>query len=228
VTIRLRIEVENVPGALARVAGVIADLGGNIHAVEVFEVNARRAVDEIDVELPTGEEPGMAALRHRFEEAGAGTLLSCEQTPLHADPMVRVLRALAGWERASLHDHERLDQLIGDLCGTRVAWVEEMPDALRRDVARLALERGGPVVRRVAHQQAPGGPLLPEEGWLAAIPDCPIGPMLVAFAIRPLARPFSMTEIRRTEALLGLLRWRRSGSPGSASEPVSSSASASG
>lgn len=221
-TIRLRIEVENVPGALARVAAVIADVGGNIHAVEVFELNARRAVDEIDVELPTGAEPDLAVLRRRIDEAGAGTLLSCEPTPLHADPMVRVLRALAGWERASLDDRERLDQLIGDLCGTRVAWVEEMPDALRRDVARLALERGGPVVRRVAHQQVPGGPTLPEEGWLAAIPDCPIGPMWVAFAVRPLSRPFSMTEIRRTEALLGLLRSRRCGAQ---SEPASASAS---
>jgi hypothetical protein len=223
VTIRLRIEVENVPGALARVAAVIADAGGNIHAVEVFEVNARRAVDEIDVELPTGADPDIAAMRRRFEEADAGTLLSCEPTPLHADPMVRVLRALAGWERANLDDRDRLDQLIGDLCGTKVAWVEEMPDALRRDVARLALERGGPVVRRVTHQQVPGGHTLPEEGWLAAIPDCPIGPMLVAFAVRPLSRPFSMTEIRRTEALLGLLRWRRSAASASASTSVSAS-----
>jgi hypothetical protein len=85
-----------------------------------------------------------------------------------------------------------------------------MPGALRRDVARLALERGGPVVRRATQLQPLAGGKLPDEGWLAAIPDCPIGPMLVAFAVRPLSRPFSMTEIRRTEALLGLLRSRRS------------------
>jgi hypothetical protein len=208
VTIRLRIAVDNVPGALARVAAIIAEVGGNIHAVEVLEVNARRAVDEIDVDLPSGVD--VAGLKARFDETESGTLLSCDPTPLHADPMVRLMRALAGWERAGLdHAGERLNELIADLCGARLAWVEEMPQALRRDVARLALERGGPVVRRATRLEKPTGGTLPDEGWLAAIPDCPIGPTLFAFAFRPLSRPFSMTEIRRTEALLGLLRSRR-------------------
>jgi hypothetical protein len=158
-------------------------------------------------------------LRRKFEESGAGKLLSCDPTPLHADPMVRLMRALAGWERAGLQDRGRLNQLVGDLCGARVAWVEEMPDALRRDVARLALERGGPVVRRATHLLKPSGGSLPDEGWLVAIPDCPIGPMLMAFAVRPLSRPFSMTEIRRTEALLGLLRSRRSAAQASLTAP---------
>jgi hypothetical protein len=211
VTIRLRIEVDNVPGALAQVAAVIAGAGGNIHAVEVLEIDARRAVDEIDVEMPAGMDT--ATLRAAFDEVGAGRLLSCDPTPLHADPMVRLMRALAGWEHAGLDHRERLNELIGDLCGARLAWVEEMPHALRSEAARLALERGGPVVRRATQVRQPSGNKLPGDGWLAAIPDCPIGPTLIAFAFQPLSRPFSMTEIRRTEALLGLLRSRRSTVP---------------
>jgi hypothetical protein len=47
---------------------------------------------------------------------------------------------------------------------------------------------------------------LPDSFWLLAVPDGHLDPQLVAFAARPLALHFSVSEISRVEQLVRLRR----------------------
>src|SRR5258708_40083614 len=50
--VRLRVEIDDTPGSLAEVAGVLADHGGNITAIDVHQDGRLSAVDEMTVEFP--------------------------------------------------------------------------------------------------------------------------------------------------------------------------------
>src|SRR5690349_16682932 len=87
--VRLRVALPDKPGALGRLASVIADLGGNITAVDVHRSGVLSAIDDLTVEFP--EEPDMGRVSDVLSRNGAATLLS-HQVTQPVDPVVAVLR----------------------------------------------------------------------------------------------------------------------------------------
>ncbi len=49
-SVRIRVEVSNVPGTLGRLATAIGDVGGNIQAIDIFEASAELLVRDVTVE----------------------------------------------------------------------------------------------------------------------------------------------------------------------------------
>src|SRR5947209_18602944 len=88
---RLRVSLADRPGALARVATVIAGHGGNITSVDAQQVDAESAIDDLVVDF--SEEPDLADLRKDLATNGGATVLSHQQTQV-TDPIVASLRRL--------------------------------------------------------------------------------------------------------------------------------------
>ena len=86
----IRVELPDLPGALAKVATVVSELNGDVVSVDVHEVDGNNAVDEMVVEFLTGLDPG--ELGHALDRSGAGRLLSCSPADTRADPVVEALR----------------------------------------------------------------------------------------------------------------------------------------
>jgi hypothetical protein len=202
---RLRVELPDRPGALAKVASIIASHGGNLVGIDVQEVEAESAVDELVVDVPDGVDH--EALRRSLVESGAGVLLSHQAGAHQVDPVLRSLRwacamVAAGPEGAD----QELARAVAEVSGTGSAWVCGLVDAGLYETGRLALARGGPVSHRTTDIPAERVPGATGEMWLLAVPDARLDPRRVAFVARPPAERFTATEVARVEALLGLRR----------------------
>jgi hypothetical protein len=200
---RLRIELPDLPGALAHVASTLGDRGANVVSVDIHELEAGTAVDEILVDAPDDWDP--RAVDHDLRRTG-GTLLSWAVVTDVRDPMVTAL-SWAGALLAAARSDEADDELgraILEVTAGTAAWVCSVREAVAYEAGRLALERGGPVVRRTDDLPETGAG--PTSVWLLAVPDGHLDTTVVAFAARPLTLRFTASEINRVEALLALRR----------------------
>jgi ACT domain len=202
--VRLRLELADSPGSLAKVAGMIAAHGGNITAVDVQDAHPKTAVDEIVAEFPDTAELGL--LRQELASSGVAILLS-HQAAQRSDPLVQVLRHAVELLRApSFSPDEELTRAIAELCSSPSVLVTDGDEAFGIQAGRFALERNFAVTLRT--NQVPAGmqaTLFDEEVWLLAVPDTRTGrDRRVVFVARPLAMDFTATEITRIEALMAL------------------------
>lgn len=193
-TYRLRIELPDLPGALAGVTRAIADSQANIVSVDVHEIDGQTAVDEIVVDVSSDWAPRLLAAA--LADTGAGTLLSSRRVTNVEDPLVGVLRSIG---KLLEHDPvafeaETKRALLAVAHGS-AARVLTLAEAMHDPTARAAVERGTSLVTRAD-----------EHGWLLAAVDDPNQPMLVAMVSRSLNLRFSSTEVARVEALLRLCR----------------------
>ena len=95
---RLRVELPDLPGALAKVATVISDLDGDVVSIDIHELDGHQVVDELVVEVLT--ELDGRVLGAALEEAEAGILLSCSPAPARPEPVVEALGVgAASWPR---------------------------------------------------------------------------------------------------------------------------------
>jgi hypothetical protein len=202
---RLRIELPDRPGALAKVASVIAAHGGNLVGIDVQEVEQDSAIDELVVDVPDGVD--LAALRGALIESGAGVLVSHQAGAQQVDPVLRSLRwACAMVAAGPTGADEELTRAVAEAMGTSAAWVCNTADAGEVEAGRMALARGGPVSHRTIDVPADRAPAVKGEAWLLAVPDARLEPHRVAFVVRPVDDRFTATEVARVEALLGLRR----------------------
>ncbi len=198
---RVRIELPDRPGALAKAAAAIASAGGNVMSVDIHEIDGERSVDEILVALPDSSDP--AALSAVLADAGAGDLLSVRPDSGIVDPIVRALHWVGFALESELHDNElALAQSLSELCTSDAAWIWSPEEAQQLLAGRRALALGSAVVTRE-------GELPPEvcgeqtgPGWVMAVPDDPLNPTRVAFAARASAVRFTASEVARAEALI--------------------------
>ena len=83
--LRVRVEVADVPGALAGLTTALASLRVDVATIDVLEVDGRTVVDEMLVRLPAGVTP--QEVRDVLRVAGAD-VLSCGTALLGADAAV--------------------------------------------------------------------------------------------------------------------------------------------
>ena len=201
---RLRIELPNQPGALARVAGALGSLGANVISVDIHEIAGDVAVDEIVIDAP--QEWDLSSLGRVLDEAGCGALVSLDPSSLSSDPIVRALRwASAMVDAGPQYSDLELSRAVAEACTGIATWVCDRPAAMMLPIGRAALERGVSLVERSESLPGPRDNM-PSEVWLLAVPDRSVDPALVIFVARPLSLRFTDSEIARVEALLRLCR----------------------
>ena len=206
---RLRVEVPDVPGALGLLGRVLGEVGGNLIAIDVQEVDANHAVDELLVDLP--DELDLPRLGRLFAEAGAGVLLGATPGAAVVDPIVRCVRWAAAMLAASEAGGVRgaddeTERAVAEMCGTAAVWLATADQARTVEAGRLALERGKPVALRTNAAPARLGPQPTDDVWLLAASDARLDPSRVAFVARPAGDRFAAAEVERIESILALRR----------------------
>jgi len=189
---RLRIELQDRPGALAAVSAEIAAANANITSIDVHEIDGGSAVDEIVVSVTEDWAP--KDLAESLARSGAGVLLSSRRVVSDDDAVASALRSAAAMVggTAETADAECRAALLALAHGSsaRVVGVDSTDPA-----ARMALDRRTSIVSRDG-----------EHAWVLAALDDPVDPAAVALITRPLNVRFSATEVSRVEALLRLCR----------------------
>ena len=195
---RLRIELQDRPGALAQVTAAIAASDANITSIDVHEVDGSTAVDEIVVDVAEGWAP--APLAEALADCGAGSLLSSRRMTSTDDAVASALRSAAAMVGGSPEtvDAECRSALLALAHGSSARLVD-LEAAAREPAARLALDRRTSIVTRDSDSTG-------IHGWVMAAIDDPVEPAVVALITRPLNVRFSATEVSRVEALLRLCR----------------------
>ncbi len=203
VLLRLRISMPDQPGALARVATIIASHGGNITSIDVQQANTEFAVDELLVDF--SGEPDMVGLREALATDGDTILVSHQQTE-RIDPIVASLRHVVGLLESRSEDAEAaLARGVAELCSSPVAWISAADEAARYDAGRFAMERQGVVIMKTTELPAHLAERLPGEVCLLAMPELDrANQRRVIFVARPVGNDFTATEVARIEALSGV------------------------
>ncbi|MDP9074511.1 MAG: ACT domain-containing protein [Actinomycetota bacterium] len=200
---RVRIELPDRPGALAKAAAAMAAGGGNVLSVDIHEIDGERTIDEILVELPEGSEP--AVLATALAEADAGTMLSVKADSAVVDPIVRALHWVGFALVADPQDCDlALAQSLSEICTSAIAWVATPAEAELLLAGRQALELGSAVVTREAELPSEVAAGLPGPVWVMAVPDDHMSPSRVGFAARAATLRFTASEVARAEALMGV------------------------
>jgi len=200
---RIRIELPDRPGALAKAAAAIATAGGNVMSVDIHEIDGERSVDEILVALPDGcESPTLSAV---LDAADAGTLLSMRADSGIVDPIVRALHWVGFALEAEPQDCDlALAQSLSEICTTDMAWIWSPAESEQLLAGRRALALGTAVVTR--ENELPASVAGDHRGpsWVMAIPDDQLNPSRVGFAARTSSVRFTASEVARAEALMSV------------------------
>jgi hypothetical protein len=208
---RVRIELADRPGALAKAANAIATAGGNVMSVDIHEIDGERSVDEILVELPDGVD--QASLATVLEDAEAGTLLSMRPDSAIVDPIVRALHWVGFALEAEPQDCDlALAQSLSEICMTDMAWVWSPEEAAQLLAGRRALSLGSAVVTREEQLPPEVASIANGPSWVMAVPDDQLNPSRVGFAARTSTLKFTASEVARAEALMSVC-YRLTASP---------------
>lgn len=142
--VMLRCELPDRPGALAALAGAVADAGGDIEAVDVVEVSEGRALDDLFALVPPG---GLRALVERLESLDEVEVVHTGPSRGHpADAVTRLAMGLEALLNGAMDVEHGLTSLLGGLlhaAEARFHAPEEAPDA---DPYVLVLPVGGRVM----------------------------------------------------------------------------------
>jgi ACT domain len=199
---RLRVELPDLPGALAKVATIISDLDGDVVSIDIHELDGHQVVDELVVEVLT--ELDRRVLAAALEESDAGILLSCVPAAARPEPVVEAL----GWARelAAANDSATLGRVLAAACHSSKVWVAPIDDAREVPAGRLALARGAPLVQRSHDLPEPLGGRPASTMWLLAVPDGQPQSRCIAFLARPGSLRYTASEVARVETLMALHR----------------------
>jgi hypothetical protein len=204
--VRLRVEMADVPGALAQAAAIIADHGGNITALDVQHSDDASAVDEVTIELRDASD--LPKLRRRLDESGVAHVVAL-QSANPEDLLVRVLRRVGCLLNAPEQDGDgdiELRRGVADLCATPAVWVSTSAEAAAYAAGRQALSAPGDVVLMQTEERLPRlAETVSGAAWILAIAEpAAASRERVVFVARPLTKPFTTTEISRVGALIAL------------------------
>lgn len=194
--LRVRVEVADVPGALAGLTAVLAALRVDVASIDVLEIDGRTVVDEMLVRLPGGVTP--QEVRDVLRMSGAD-VLSCGTALLGSDAAVTAFEltrsVLTGAQEAR-------GAALARIAYAEAGAVVAVEDAQAYPLAARALAHGVPASGRGGEGTSP---LAVASGWVLWVaPHVPRPAMLVVVA-RPLNVRFSATEAARLRAFATLL-----------------------
>lgn len=201
VLVRMRVELDDTPGCLAKVATVIGLYGGNITGVDVQSGWDERVVDELTVEF--GDAVDILDVRHQIAKTAGARVIS-HQKASRVDLLVRTMRELS----ESLADPpefgvERLRRGLAALCGTPAAWVSSSDVAASSEVGRQAVSAPGTAFVGKGRPGLPrhGDTIAGESSLLAIAVDASATSPVILIA-RSVAQSFTTTEAERVEAFV--------------------------
>src|SRR5436190_2086454 len=129
---RLRVQLPDQPGALARLTDVLARFGGNLIAIDMQDVDKEAVIDEIVLDMPDAVD--LEQLRSAVSSEGVGLLISYQAGQQDLDPVLRSLRWASVMATADPADaggiDERLERSIAEAAGTASAWVCSAEEAM--------------------------------------------------------------------------------------------------
>ena len=203
---RLRVELVDRPGALARLAAMLAEHGADVLSIDIHELAEGRAVDEIYVRVSDSWDS--EAFAAALAASGTGAVIDSATTGPAGDRVVAALQ-WAGHLLATGVQHSEFEiaGTIAMMCSGATAWVGSAEDAATEPLAAEALAAGAPLCRQVDRLPSRLGTESRAEddgGWLLAVPDDPVQPRRLALVSRSSGTPFTTTEINRIKALLEL------------------------
>ena len=200
--LRIRVELPDVPGALAAAADALAGLGSDIERVDVLEVDGQTVVDEIVV--TTADAVDIATVERVLAAAGALAVLSHTVDRPIADPVVSALELVREVLAAPTAD-ERAERAGAVLARLAYADNGRLVPARAVDphpMACRALHDGIPTAGRNVAGAAPAGMSGAWALWFAPVVA---RPRRVAVVTRAVNVRFSASEIARARAFLTLL-----------------------
>lgn len=112
--VMLRCRVPDRPGALATLTGVIGECGGDIQAVDVLEIGAEHALDDLVVVVE--EAPQLQAMLDRIQGLAGYTVVHAGASRGHpGDAVTRIAVRLEGLMSGAMTLEHGLSALIGGL-----------------------------------------------------------------------------------------------------------------
>lgn len=196
--LRVRVEVADVPGALAGVTAALAALDVDVSAIDVLEVDGRSVVDELLLRLPA--DVHVREVHDVLALAGADVLSSAVDSA-RSDAVVSAFELMRGVVEFP-GDADAPGRALAKVAYGDVGALFEVGVAARFPLARRALDAGAPA-------SAPAGPdtspLAVSGGWVLWVaPQLP-DPQHLAVVGRRLNVRFSATEAARLRSFATLL-----------------------
>lgn len=140
----LRCAMPDRPGELAKVAGAISAVGGDIQAVDVVEHSDGRALDDIELKLDADRIP---SLLHRLAALEGVQVVHAGPSRGHpGDAVTRLSIGIESLLDGSAEARRGLLTLIGGLLRARSAEFVKHGDAPDGDLRALALDAGDEVL----------------------------------------------------------------------------------
>jgi hypothetical protein len=187
------------------VADAIDEIGGDLVAVELREVDGPRAIDEVVVEF--GDTADVTALSRALDAEPSAMLLSSQRCHRGEPASNAQDWARAARERVPRERGTDLSAQLRAACPMASVELRAPQDARDLPVVTMALARGGPVGQRrvtsAASTERPGGSTA---RWLMAAADSYTDVGRIALLERPMSLRFSAYDAARVDLLIGASR----------------------
>lgn len=196
--LKVRVEILDEPGALARLTTALASLAVDVADIDVLELDGRSVVDEMLLRLP--DAVTVQQVQDVLRAAGADVLsfrpaASAKDAAVAAFDLTRSVLA-APW------DADLPGQSLARVAHADVGALVDVGECARFPLAQRALEQGIPAT---GPADADSSPLALTTGWVLWVaPQLP-GPHCVAVVGRRLNVRFAATEAARLRAFCTLL-----------------------
>jgi len=197
--LRVRVELLDQPGALARATAVLAELGIDVASVDVLEVDGSTVVDELQLRLPAGV--SAAEVEATLRWAGALDVRCTTGSHAGGDATVRALELVTSVLSAP-HDADAPGRGLARVAYADAGALLDVGEAARFPLGRRALELAVPMSGRAGPDAAP---LASPGGWVLWVAPAVPDPQRIAVVARRLDVRFSATEAARLRAFATLL-----------------------
>lgn len=197
--LKVRVEVADVPGALAGITAALASLQVDVAAIDVLEVDGRSVVDELLLRLP----PGVTVqhVQDVLRVAGAAEVLSSRVDKPTTDAAVAafdLMRAVL----ATPGDADLPGQCLARVANADVGQVVNVGECGRFPLAERALVQGVPATGPAGPDSSP---LALATGWVLWVAPQVAEPQHLVVVARRLNVRFAATEAARLRAFCTLL-----------------------
>lgn len=196
--LRVRVELADIPGALAGLTTALASLSVDVANIDVLEVDGRNVVDEMLLRLPGGVDA--SEVRDVLRVAGAD-VLSIGEAPTGGDATVSAFD-LARSVLTSPGVADAPGRALARIAYADAGALVDVAEAARFPLAQRAMEQGTPAAGPAGPDSSP---LAVPSGWVLWVAPHVDGVQRMAVVGRRLNVRFAATEAARLRAFVTLL-----------------------